>query len=172
MSWNFGQIWGLITELAALDRLKNRCHPFFSVAIDPIHFKFIGNKDMHIILNEFEFRPDRTTNYRVICPWTSKKYPHRLIMGKMVSPLFLVVFDPILLILAGNDSMHYSLDEFEFAWDLTSNYGVSQPSVSKKLMPPLFLGCYWSDPFFLNEVWHWHIGLRWVIIALWATCLI
>ena len=61
MSSNFGQIWGLITELAALEHLKNRCHPFFSVAIDPIHFKFIGNKDMHIILNEFEFRPDRTT---------------------------------------------------------------------------------------------------------------
>ena len=38
-------------------------------------------------------------------------------------------------------------------------------------MPPLFLGCYWSDPFFLNEVWHWHIGLRWAIVALWATCL-
>ena len=55
-------------ELAALEWLKNRCHPFFSVAIDPIHFKFIGNKDMHIILNEFEFRPDRTTNYGVICP--------------------------------------------------------------------------------------------------------
>ena len=61
----------------------------FSVAIDPIHFKFIGNNDMHIILNEFEFRPDRTTNYGVTCPWTSKKYPHRLIMGKMVSPLFM-----------------------------------------------------------------------------------
>ena len=52
MCLNFGQIWGLITELAALERLKNRCHPFFSVAIDPIHFKFICNKDMHIILNE------------------------------------------------------------------------------------------------------------------------
>ena len=75
MSSNFGQIWGLITELAALEHLKDRCHPFFSVAIDPIHFKFIGNKDMHIILNEFEFRPDRITNYGVICPWTSKNTP-------------------------------------------------------------------------------------------------
>ena len=54
--------------VSCLEHLKNRCHPFFSVAIDPIHFKFIGNKDMHIILNEFEFRPDRTTNYGVICP--------------------------------------------------------------------------------------------------------
>ena len=38
-------------KLAALVRLKNWCHPFFSVAIDLIHFKFIGNNDMHIILN-------------------------------------------------------------------------------------------------------------------------
>ena len=55
-------------ELADLERLKNRCHPFCSVAIDRIHFKFICNKDVHIILNEFEVRPDRTTNYGVICP--------------------------------------------------------------------------------------------------------
>ena len=31
---------------------------------------------MHNIMNEFAFRPDRTTDYRVSCPWTSKKYPH------------------------------------------------------------------------------------------------
>ena len=24
--------------------------------------------------------------------------------------------------------------------------------------------------FFLNEIWPWHIGLRWAIVALWATC--
>ena len=24
--------------------------------------------------------------------------------------------------------------------------------------------------FFLNEIWPWHIGLRWAILALWATC--
>ena len=61
MSSNFGQIPLLTTELAALERLKNwYCH-FFSVAIDQIHFKFVGNEDMHNILNEFEFRPDWTT---------------------------------------------------------------------------------------------------------------
>ena len=32
MSSNFGQIWGLITELAALERLKNWCHPFLCPA--------------------------------------------------------------------------------------------------------------------------------------------
>ena len=26
--------------------------------------------------------------------------------------------------------------------------------------------------FFLNEIWPWHIGLRWAIVALWATCFI
>ena len=90
MSLNFGQIPPLTTELAALERLK-RCH-VISVDIDPIFFKLAGNKDMHNIMNEFEFRPDRTTNYGVSCPWASKKYPHRLIMGKMVFPLFLSCF--------------------------------------------------------------------------------
>ena len=75
MSSNFGEIPQLTTELAALERLKNRCRHSFSVAIDQIHFKFVGNEDMHNISNEFEFRPDWTTYYGVICPWTSKKYP-------------------------------------------------------------------------------------------------
>ena len=88
---NFGQITLLTTELAALERLK-RCHHVISVDIDPIFFKLAGNKDMRNIMNEFEFRPDRTTDYGVICPWESKKYPNRLLMGKMVFPLFLRFF--------------------------------------------------------------------------------
>ena len=63
MSLNFGQIPPLTTELAALELLKN-----ISVDIDPIFFKLAGNKDMHNIMNAFEFRPDRTTDYRVSCP--------------------------------------------------------------------------------------------------------
>ena len=62
-------------ELAALERLKNWGHHFFSVAIDPILFKLTCNEDMHNILNEFEFRPDRTTNYGVSFPWASEKIP-------------------------------------------------------------------------------------------------
>ena len=88
MSLDFGQVPPLTTELAALERLKNRCHHIISVDIDPIFFKLAGNKDMHNIMNEFEFRPDQTTDYGVSCPWASKKYSHRLIMGKMVFPLF------------------------------------------------------------------------------------
>ena len=67
MSLNFGQIPPLTTELAALERLKNRCH-FFSVAIYPILFKLAGDEDMHNSLDEFEFRPDLTTDYGVSCP--------------------------------------------------------------------------------------------------------
>ena len=68
MSLNLGQIPPLTMELAALEHLKNRSHHVFSVAIDPILFKLAGNKNMHNILDEFEFRSDRTTDYGVSCP--------------------------------------------------------------------------------------------------------
>ena len=51
----------------------------------------------------------------------------RVMMGKTVSPLFLAVFHLILFILAGNDDMHESLDEFEFRLDWTTNCRVSCP---------------------------------------------
>ena len=86
MSLNLGQIPPLTMELAALERLKNRRHHFFSVAIDPILFKLAGNEDMHNILDEFEFRPDLTTDYGA-----SEKIPI-LIMGKTKSLRFLGCF--------------------------------------------------------------------------------
>ena len=147
MSLNFGQIPPLTTKLAAFERLKNRCHHVISVDIDPIFFKLAGNKDIHNIMNEFEFRPDWITDYGVSFPWASKKYPHRLIMGKMVFPLFLCCFDWILLILSCNKNKHLSLDEFEFPPDQTTDYGVSCPWASKTSVSPLFLGWYWSNPF-------------------------
>ena len=66
MSLNLGQIPPLTMELAALEHLKNRRHHFFSIAID--FFKIAGNEDIHNILDEFEFRPDMTTDYGVSCP--------------------------------------------------------------------------------------------------------
>ena len=137
MSLNFGQIPPLTTELAALERLKNRCHHLISVDIDPIFFKLAGIKDMHNIMNEFEFRPDWTTDYGVSCPWASKKYPHRLIMGKMVFPLFLCCFwlDPF-------DTFMLQEQALKLGW----------------------VRIFW------NEIWPWHIGLRWAIVALWVTC--
>ena len=68
MSLNFGQIPPLTTELAALECPKNQCRHVISVDIDPIFFKLADNKDMHNIMNEFEFGPDRTTDYGVSCP--------------------------------------------------------------------------------------------------------
>ena len=68
MSLNLDQIPRLTMELGALERLKNRRHHLFSVAIDSIIFKLAGNEDMHNILDEFEFRPDLTNDYGVGCP--------------------------------------------------------------------------------------------------------
>ena len=68
MSLNSEQIPPLTTELAALERLKNRCRHVISVDIDPIFIKLAGNKDMHNIMNVFEFWPDPTTDYGVSCP--------------------------------------------------------------------------------------------------------
>ena len=67
MNLNLGQFPPLTIELAALEHLKSQRHPFFSVAIDPILFKLAGNEDMPNILDEFEFRPDLTTDYGVSC---------------------------------------------------------------------------------------------------------
>ena len=50
---------------------------------------------------------------------------HRVIMGKTASSSFLECFDRILFILAGNDVMHESLDEFETWLDSTTDNGVS-----------------------------------------------
>ena len=60
MSSNFGQIPLLTTELAALECLKNRCRHLFSVAIDQIHFKLVGNEDMHNISNFGQIWPPTT----------------------------------------------------------------------------------------------------------------
>ena len=76
MSLTFGQIPPLTTELAALERLKNRCHHFFSVAIDPlILFKLAGNEDMHNILDEFEFPTDQTPTTKLAALERQKKIP-------------------------------------------------------------------------------------------------
>ena len=74
MSLNLGQIPPLTMELAALERLKNRRHHFFSVAIDPILFKLAGNEDMHNILDEFEFRTDLTTESELAALERRKKF--------------------------------------------------------------------------------------------------
>ena len=72
MSSNFSQIRPLTAELSALDSVKNQ---YFCVVAtlgpsflfgSSLFFK--SNKDVHNILDEFEFRPDPTSDCRVICP--------------------------------------------------------------------------------------------------------
>ena len=75
MSLNLGQIPPLTMELAALERLKNRRHHFFSVAIDPILFKLTGNEDMHNILDEFEFRQIEPLTTELAALECRKKFP-------------------------------------------------------------------------------------------------
>ena len=41
---------------------------------------------------EFEFRPDRTTDYGVSCPWASKKYPYRPHNGENGVSTFSLLF--------------------------------------------------------------------------------
>ena len=54
---------------------ENDVSTFSRLLFDPILFILAGNKDMHKISNEFEFRPDRTTDYGVSCSWASKNFP-------------------------------------------------------------------------------------------------
>ena len=51
----------------------------------------------------------------------------RVLMEKQCCHFFLAVFYPILFILAGNDDMHESSEEFEFLSDPTTDSRVSCP---------------------------------------------
>ena len=57
----------------------------------------------------------------------------RVIMEKTVLPLFLGCFYRILFILAGNDDMHASSEEFKIWPDPTTDCGVSCPRASEKI---------------------------------------
>ena len=69
-------------------------------------------------------------------------------MGKWCLHASSFIFDRIIIKVAGNQDGYKSSDEFDFG-----------PLVS---MAHLYV--------FLNEIWPCHIGLRWAIVALWATC--
>ena len=54
-------------DLGTLDS-GERSLPFGLLVFDPILFILAGNEDMHKISDEFEFWPDRITDYGVSCP--------------------------------------------------------------------------------------------------------
>ena len=71
-----------------------------------------------------------SSKFGEIRPWTTElaalerleKNPYILIMEKMTSSHFLRYFQLILFILAGNEDMHKSLDEFEIRPDPTTGF--------------------------------------------------
>ena len=90
----------------------------FSVAFDPTLFILARNKDMHKISNEFEFRPDRTTDYGVSY-LERLKNSHRLI-GKWCFHASSFIFDRIVIKVAGNKDRHKSSVEFDFGPNQTT----------------------------------------------------
>ena len=70
------KLWCPWQQKAPIDLYWGKwCLHLFWVAFDQILFILAGNEDMHKISDEFEFRPGRTTDYGVSCPWASKKFP-------------------------------------------------------------------------------------------------
>ena len=77
-------------------------------------------------------RARKSSDFGLIGPPTAElvalerlKNPHRLIMGKRCLLFFFAVLDRILFVLAGNDNIHESLDEFEIQSNLIRDHRVS-----------------------------------------------
>ena len=78
------------------------CLHVFSVAFDLILLILADNEDMHKISDELKFRPDRTTDYGVSCPWESKKFPIDLWCLHASS----FIFYQIIIKVVGNEDRH------------------------------------------------------------------
>ena len=71
---------------------------------------------MHESLDEFKFRPDTTTNSRVICPCASEKLLYNVV--NTIAPSFLIGSSSFF---AGNKDNHKVLDECETWLDRTKD---------------------------------------------------
>ena len=127
------KLWCPWQQKAPIDlQMGKWCLHLFSAAFGLILFILACNEDMSKISDEFEFRPDRTTDYGVSCPWASKKIPiYRLIMGKCFLHASSFIFDQIIIKVAGNQDRHKSSVEFNFGPNQTTHFGVTCPWVTK-----------------------------------------
>ena len=83
----FGQIEPFPTELDALERLKKIpvlimgkwCPQASPFSFNRILVKLAGKQDRHKISDEFEFRPDRISNFGVTCPCRRIKFSIELL---------------------------------------------------------------------------------------------
>ena len=91
-SLKFGQIGPRTAELAAIERLEKSPYTYnernLVNTLAPSFLNHFCNKDMHKSLDEFKFRPDTTTNTKVICPCASKKLMYNVV--NTLAPLFLI----------------------------------------------------------------------------------
>ena len=124
-----GWIRPIILELLALEWRK--FHTFERIPLKPVNLSWSNFMCSIIGVGERLHKVLGQIGSKLWFPW-QQKAPVDLKWGKWCLHLFLVVFDPVLLILAGNEDMHKILDEFEFQSDRTTDYGVSCPWVSKK----------------------------------------
>ena len=87
---------------------------------------------MQKISNEFEFRPDRTTDYGVSCSWTSKKFPYTYNRKWWCLHASSFIFDRIIIkFVAGNQERHKNSVELDFGPNQTTHFGVTCPWVTK-----------------------------------------
>ena len=80
---------------------------------------------MYESLEKFEIRRDSTTDCGVSCPLATEKITIDLLWENGVVTFSQLFFDRILFILAGNNDIHKSLDEFEIRPDPTPDHRVT-----------------------------------------------
>ena len=126
-SLNFGLLGPLTAELAALERLK--CPKRLIMGKN-----FVSTFSQLFLIRSFSYLQVMITYMRA---WMSLKFGQiqplvsmvtdRVLMGKNAVNFFSAVFHSFLFILAGNDDMHESSNEFEFQPNWTRDWGVSCP---------------------------------------------
>ena len=126
------KLWFPWQQKAPIDlQWGNWCIHLLSIAFDPILFILAGDENMHKSSDEFKFRQDRTTDYGVSCPWASKNFSHRLIMGNWFLHAGSFIFYRIISKVAGNQDSHKSSVEFDLGPNQTYHFGVTCPWVTK-----------------------------------------
>ena len=123
MSLKFGQIQPLVSMVTDRVMMEKNGVSTFSRLFFICSFSYL-----HVTMTCIRART--SSNFGLIGPPTAelaalerlKKNPHRLIIGKTMSPFFSAVHDRILFILAGNYNIHVSLDEFEIRPDPTTGF--------------------------------------------------
>ena len=74
-SSNSGQIRPVTLELLVTEHLKKCCEHNSTFIFGRIFIKLAGNKNMHKVLDEFDFQSDRTIFFGVTHTWASKIFP-------------------------------------------------------------------------------------------------